>query len=53
VKLKPRTKSQKTSEDQREEQYKGLERERSLYWLSLEKGSVWLEHIRKVESSTG
>lgn len=47
VKLKPRTKSQKTSEDQREEQCKGPDRERSLYWSSLEKGSVWLEHDEK------
>lgn len=42
VKLKPRTKSQKTSEDQREGQCKGPFRERSLYWSSLQKGSVWL-----------
>lgn len=45
MKLKPRTKPQKTNEGQREEQCKGPDRERSLYWSSLKKGSVWLESI--------
>lgn len=49
VKLKPRTKPQETSEDQREEQYKGPDRERSLHWSRTREKVGWLEHKKKGE----